>query len=144
MSRTLESVAAAYYREAKGDYVRVLYSRLCQGVSIAAMAAELDITPSSVNNYFRHARQRLADTLETLVRRQVQRYSAPEASEREFQDEWQKLGSYLTEHGGLEDAVRRAYEIMDPVATQKEPTDWPASSHAADCLGHKPFSVKRL
>jgi DNA-directed RNA polymerase specialized sigma24 family protein len=119
LRQTLESVAAAYYREAKGDYVRVLYSRLCQGVSIAAMAAELDTTPSSVNNYFRHARQRLADTLETLVRRQVERYSTPEASEQEFQEEWLTLGRYLTAHGGLEDAIRRAYEIMDPVATQK-------------------------
>ncbi len=119
LSQTLESVAAAYYREAKGDYVRVLYSRLCQGASIAVMAQELGATPSSINNYFRHARQRLADTLETLVRRQVERYSTPEASEQEFQDEWQKLGSYLTEHGGLEEAVRRAYELMDPVATRK-------------------------
>ena len=119
LSQTLESVAAAYYREAKGDYVRVLYSRLCQGASIAVMAQELDTTPSSVNNYFRHARQRLAETLETMVRRQVQRYSAAEASQQEFQDEWHKLGSYLTEHGGLEDAVRRAYELLDPVATRK-------------------------
>ena len=71
------------------------------------MAKELDTTPSSVNNYFRHARQRLAETLETQVRRQVQRYSTPEASEQEFQDEWQRLGSYLTGHGGLEEAVRR-------------------------------------
>ncbi|MGA2254348.1 MAG: hypothetical protein ABSG53_06790 [Thermoguttaceae bacterium] len=119
LSQTLESVAAAYYREAKGDYVRVLYSRLCQRASIAVMAGELDITPSSVNHYFRNARQRLTDTLETLVRRHVGRYSTPEAAEQEFQDEWQRLGSYLTEHGGLEKAVRRAYEVMDPVATRK-------------------------
>ncbi len=119
LSQTLESVAAAYHREAKGDYVRVLYSRLCQGVSIAVMAQELDTTSLSVKNYFRHARQRLAETLETLVRRQVQRYSTPEASEQEFQDEWQRLGSYLTEHGGLEEAIRRAYELIDPVTVQK-------------------------
>jgi RNA polymerase sigma factor (sigma-70 family) len=119
LRQALESVAAAYYREAKGDYVRVLYSRVCRGASIAAMADELDITPASVNNYFRHARQRLADTLETLVRRQVERYSAPEGSEQEFLDEWRKLGSYLTEHGGLEEAFHRSYEAMDPVATQK-------------------------
>ncbi len=119
LRQTLESVAAAYYREGKGDYVRVLYSRLCQNASIAVMAQELDITPSSVNNYFRHARQRLAETLESLVRRQVERYSAPEASEQEFQDEWQRLGAYLTEHGGLEEAIRRGYELLDPVASQK-------------------------
>ncbi len=82
LSQTLESVADAYYREAKGDYVRVLYSRLCQRASIAVMAQELGTTPSSVNNYFRHARQRLAETLETLVRRQVERYSARKCPSR--------------------------------------------------------------
>ncbi len=40
-------------------------------------------------------------------------------SEQDFQDEWQRLGDYLKEHGGLEAAVRRAYEVMDPVATRK-------------------------
>ncbi|MGA2255069.1 MAG: sigma-70 family RNA polymerase sigma factor [Thermoguttaceae bacterium] len=119
LRQALESVAAAYYQEARGDYVRVLYSRLCQGVSVAVMAGELATTPSSVNNYFRHARQRLADTLETLVRRQVQRYSTPEAAEQEFQDEWQRLGRFLTERGGLEEAIRRAYELLDPISTQK-------------------------
>ncbi len=119
LRQALESVASAYYREGKGDYVRVLYSRVCQKASIAAMAEELGITASSVNNYFRHARQRLADALENLVRRQAQRYSAAESSEQEFQDEWLKLGSYLTEHGGLEEAFQRAYELMDPAAAQK-------------------------
>jgi RNA polymerase sigma factor (sigma-70 family) len=119
LRQAVESVAAAYYREAKGDYVRVLYSRLCQRQSIAAMADALGITPSSVNNYFRHARQRLTDTLQALLRRQVERYSTPGESEQEFQAEWQTLGSYLTDHGGLEEAVRRAYEVMDPVVAQK-------------------------
>jgi DNA-directed RNA polymerase specialized sigma24 family protein len=119
LRQALESVAAAYYREAKGDHVRVLYSRLCLGVSMAVMATELGTTPSSVNNYFRDARQRLADTLETLLRRQVERYSTPAVSAQELQDEWQRLGTYLREHGGLEEAVRRAYEVMDPVVAQK-------------------------
>ena len=119
LRQAVESVAAAYYREAKGDYVRVLYSRLCQNVSIADMAGELDTTPSSINNYFRHARQRLAETLEALLRRQVQRYSTPEVSGQESQDEWQRLGNYLAEHGGLEEAIRRAYEVMDPLAARK-------------------------
>ena len=27
--------------------------------------------------------------------------------------------AYLTDHGGLEEAVRQTYELMDPVSTQK-------------------------
>lgn len=119
LRQAVESVANAYYREGKGDYVRVLYSRLCQGVSMADMARELDTTVSSINNYFRHARQRLADTLQDLLRNQIERYCARELAAQELQDEWQRLGNYMTEHGGLEDAVRRAYELMDMVAAQK-------------------------
>jgi hypothetical protein len=49
----------------------------------------------------------------------LQRYCLPEVAGQEFQDEWQRLGAYLTAHGGLEEAVRRAYEVMDPVAAQR-------------------------
>jgi RNA polymerase sigma factor (sigma-70 family) len=118
LRQALDDVAAAYYREAKGDYVRVLYSRLCEEVSMADMAAELGITPSSVNNYFRHARERLGETLKVLLRRQIERYSRAESSEREFEEEWQRLGEYLGEHGGLEEAVRRSYQLMDPAAAR--------------------------
>ena len=119
LRQAVETVAAAYYREAKGDYVRVLYGRLCQQLSIAEVAQALEIQPAAVDNYFRHARQRLTDTLQTLVRQQVARYSEPEDSEEQFQGEWQQLGAYLTEHGGLDDAVRRAYALMDPAAAHK-------------------------
>ena len=63
LRQAVESIAAKYYQEAKGDYVRVLYGRLCQRLSIAELASALDIQPSAVDNYFRHARQRLADAL---------------------------------------------------------------------------------
>jgi DNA-directed RNA polymerase specialized sigma24 family protein len=114
----VDSVAAAYYREGKGNHVRVLYSRICEGASIAELAGELDISPSSVSNYFQHARQFLADTFETLVRSHVRRYSGPDEAETEFRDEWRQLHDYLTAHGGLEAAIRRAYEVMDPSAVQ--------------------------
>lgn len=119
LRQAVESIAAQYYQEAKGDYVRVLYGRLCQRLSIAELADALGITPSSVDNFFRHARQRLGESLQVLLRQQIDCYAAPEESEQEFRAEWQQMGTYLTEHGGLEEAVRRTYELMDPVSAQQ-------------------------
>ena len=119
LRQAVEAIVAKYYQEAKGDYVRVLYGRLCQGLSIAELAAALDIRPSAVDNYFRHARQRLADALQALLRQQIDCYTAPEEAEQEFRTEWQQMGTYLTDHGGLEEVVRRTYELMDPVSAQR-------------------------
>jgi DNA-directed RNA polymerase specialized sigma24 family protein len=119
LRQAVESIAAKYYRESKGDYVRVLYGRLCQQLSIAELAGALDIRPSAVDNYFRHARQQLAGTLQMMLRQQIDCYTAPGESEQEFQAEWQQMGAYLTDHGGLEEAVRRTYELMDPASAQR-------------------------
>lgn len=115
IERSVQSLAAEYYAQSKGDYVRVLYGRLCQGLAIAAVAEALEITPSAVDHYFRHARERLWKKLEELVRRHVGRYCPPAEAESEFVLEWQQMGRYLADHGGLDEAVRRAYELLDPV-----------------------------
>jgi RNA polymerase sigma factor (sigma-70 family) len=119
LRQAVESIAAEYYRQSKGDYVRVLYGRLCERLGIAELAEALGIQPWAVDNYFRHARQQLAEALEMLLRQQINSYAAPEEAELEFQTEWQQVGAYLTDHGGLEEAVRRTYELMDPVSTQR-------------------------
>lgn len=119
LRQAVESIAAKYYQEAKGDYVRVLYGRLCQRLSIAELASALNIPASAVDNYFRHARQRLADALQALLRQQIDHYAAPEEAAEEFLAEWQQMGVYLTNHGGLEEVVRRTYELMDPVSAQR-------------------------
>ncbi|MGO9113340.1 MAG: RNA polymerase sigma factor [Thermoguttaceae bacterium] len=119
LRQAVESIAAKYSREAKSDYVRVLYGRLCSQLSIAELASTLNIQPTAVDNYFRHARQRLADSLQALLRQQINSYTAPEEAEQEFQSEWQDVGTYLMDHGGLEEAVRRTYELMDPVSAQR-------------------------
>ena len=119
LRQAVDSIAADYSREAKGDYVRVLYGRLCQRLTIAEVASTLGIQPSAVDNYFRHARKRLASALQSLRRQQINCYTAPEEAEQEFQTEWQQMGAYLTDHGGLEEAVRRTYELMDPVSTKR-------------------------
>jgi DNA-directed RNA polymerase specialized sigma24 family protein len=112
--QAVESLAAEYYGQGKGDYVRVLYGRLCRQWTIAQTAETLEVSPSDVNNYFRHVKTRLGRTLEEMLRTQVARYCTPEDVQQQFALEWANLGSYLGEHGGLEEAVKRAYELLDP------------------------------
>ncbi len=121
VGRTVESLAAEYYRQSKDDYFRVLYGRLCQQMTMAAVAEALEIKLSAVDNYYRAARRRLGEKLQELLRRQIQAYYGPEEAQQEFAIEWQLLGDYLTRHGGIEEAVRRAYELLDPVETKKRP-----------------------
>ncbi|MHC4399747.1 MAG: RNA polymerase sigma factor [Planctomycetota bacterium] len=119
LQRAVESLAAEYFAQSKADYVRVLYGRLCQGLTIAEVAQALDLTGANVDHYFRHARKRLADKLEQMLRDQVAHYCPPEEMEDEFALEWRCLGDYLGHHGGLDEAVRRAYDLLDPVETRR-------------------------
>lgn len=118
LQRAVESLAAEYFRQAKGDYVRVLYGRICQALGIAEVAALLEITPAAVDHYFRDAKARLAQELKDELRREVLRYAPPGRGQEDFDLEWSQLGEYLSQHGGLEQAVRRAYEQFDPVAAR--------------------------
>lgn len=113
--------------------MRVLYGRLCQGLTIAAVAEALDITPASVDRYYRHARKRLSTNLENAVRRLVERYCPAGDLEDEFTSEWVSLGRYLSEHGGLEKAVGRAYALSDPV--KMKPRQRERLSQAMTSLG---------
>ena len=117
--RAVEVLAVDYYRQGKGDYVRVLYGRLCQRQKIAEVAEALQITNASVDNYFRHARDRLSQKLEGLLRRHVARYCPAAEVESEFAEEWERLGRYLAEHGGVEEAVRAAYAALDVIAARE-------------------------
>jgi RNA polymerase sigma factor (sigma-70 family) len=122
LQRVVHELALDYHREGKGDYFRVLYGRLCEGSSIAEVAESLDIAASAVDNYYRHVRARLSDKLESAVRSHVYRYSPPDEAEGEFAAEWGRLGAYLAEHGGLEDALRDAHTRTENVALERAKT----------------------
>jgi RNA polymerase sigma factor (sigma-70 family) len=118
----LGDLAIDYHRDGKGDYFRVLYGRLCEGMSIAEAATALEISPSAVDNYYRHVRGRLSEKLESAVRSHVYRYTPPDDAEAEFAAEWCRLGTYLKDHGGLEDAVRRAHSLVENAGLQRTKT----------------------
>ena len=108
LAAALETLARECHRNGQGDQVRVLYGRICEDLSFAEIAKTLDITVSSADYYFRRARARLGTVLEETVRSHVARYCGEAQAEVEFAHEWQRLGEYLAEFGGLEDALRRA------------------------------------
>jgi hypothetical protein len=119
VQHSVESLAAEYYSQSKGDYVRVLYGRLCQRLTNTQAAEALALTPAMAEHYFRHARQQLAAKMEALVREQVGRYCGQQEAEEEFDQEWRQLGQHLADHGGLEQAVQRAYDLLDPVQVKR-------------------------
>ncbi len=119
VGQSVQRLAAEYRAQGKGDYVRVLYGRVCRGLTIGQVAEALEIKHSAVDNHYRHAKARLAEKLEDVVRRQVRRYCRSEEAEQGFAREWQRLGQLLADHGGLEEAVHRAYELVDPVVANR-------------------------
>jgi DNA-directed RNA polymerase specialized sigma24 family protein len=117
VERAVRSLAAEYGRQGKGDYLRVLYGRICEEMTIAACAEALHLKPATIDNYYRHARDRLSGKLRELVVQQVARYASAEDFDGEMELEWVRLGQYLSENGGLEHAVRRAHSEIDPALT---------------------------
>lgn len=119
LQRAVDLVARDYYCDNQGDRVRVLYSRLCEGLSVAETAHLLELRYSDVVSFYRQARQRLAERIRQVLRNHIARYCAEDEAQTEFEEEWQRLAEYLERHGGLEEAVRAAYEVWNPVRSAK-------------------------
>lgn len=111
LQKCLNDLVQAYHCQGRGDYVRVLYGRSCEGLTIAEVAEALDIPPSSVDNFYRHAKKKLTELLRAAVQSHVIRYSNDDGI-AEFKAEWGELASYLSKHGGLEEAIRNAEQLM--------------------------------
>jgi RNA polymerase sigma factor (sigma-70 family) len=104
----VQGVMGDYHREGKGDYFRVLYGRICEQLPVKEIAEQLGLKTTDVENYFRHARKRLSDRIELLVRKDAAYYTPLTELDAEFHHEWKRLGEYFLQHGGLEEAVRKA------------------------------------
>jgi DNA-directed RNA polymerase specialized sigma24 family protein len=120
LERAVQSLAAEYCAQGKANYLRVLYGRLCQRVAIAELAQVLRLKPADVDNYYRHARERLGKNLQQIVRQHIERYTPAENVPEEFDLEWQQLGRYLLAHNGLEAVVGRACGQLDFAASSPQ------------------------
>ncbi len=109
LEQAIETLLEEYHSSGRGDYFRVLYGRVCEGATMAEVAALLCLSVSSAENYYKAARKRLSDLFAQLLRDHVCRYAPDDAMDAEFAAEWARLGEYLKDHGGLEEAIRRAY-----------------------------------
>jgi RNA polymerase sigma factor (sigma-70 family) len=121
LERSVERLLADLHRAGKGDYFRVLYGRLCEGLPMREIAEMLQIKTTTAENYFKAAKKRLAGDLEQAVRTHVEKYCDEASIDDEFRAEWARLSEYLLEHGGIENAVRSGHQriVSDGRPTRK-------------------------
>lgn len=119
LQECLTALQADYLQTGRGDYFRVLYGRVCESMNNAQIADALDLKITDVENYFKRAKQHLRTQLESTVATRVRRYSAPQLADDEIRAEWQRLGEFLEQHGGLEEAVRRSYEMAGEIKARE-------------------------
>ena len=110
LTKCIDCLMTDLHSRGKGDHFRVLYGRLCEGLSTPDVSQALDIKMTAAENYFKSTKKRLADLLKLTVREHVERYTDEHEADDEFRREWATLGDYLQKNGGLELTVRRVYQ----------------------------------
>ena len=107
---TLRTLHAELLESGRADQFRVLFGRVCEGLTTVEVADCLGLPATTVENHFKRTKQRLADQLEKATRRHVARYCPVEDVEAEFQNEWQRLSEYLARQGGLDGMLRQTFD----------------------------------
>jgi hypothetical protein len=108
--RALESLMKEYERNGKTDYFRVLHGRLCEGKTSDQISQTLSIKTANAAYYYKVACRQLGAKLKELLRENVDRYCDSQDLSTEFDSEWNRIGEYLKDYGGLEEAVAKVYE----------------------------------
>lgn len=116
VSSTLRSLHSELLKSGRADQFRVLFGRVCEGLTTSEVAECLGLPATTVENHFKRTKQRLAEQLEQATRRHVTRYCPVEDVDAEFQSEWQRLGEFLAAHGGLDEMLRQAFARDDTVS----------------------------
>jgi RNA polymerase sigma factor (sigma-70 family) len=140
--QAVESLMEQLHRSGKGDYFRVLYSRICEEMTMPEIAESLSIPLTSVENYFKAARKQLAAELEALVQAHIARYCPENSRQQEWDAEWHTLGNYLAVHGGLETVLRQAAGGRSLVREQQRKTTM-VSSTLSRIQAARPSSVAK-
>ena len=113
--RAVETLMQEYHRTGKGDYFRVLHGRMCEHMTTPQISKALGIKRTDAENYYKAARKRLAARLRELLGEHVRRYCDLQEADNEFNSEWNRIGRYLKDHGGLEQALAGVYKSVAPV-----------------------------
>jgi RNA polymerase sigma factor (sigma-70 family) len=113
LKSAVDELLAELQASGRGDQFRVLYGRICEEMTIREVGEALGLTPSTVDNYFRSARDRLSRKIRESLQRHVSRYSDAVDLASEFELEWDRLGNYFTRNGGLEESIRRVSLNLD-------------------------------
>ena len=100
------SATRAYIDEARAagrfNSVRVLYGRICEGMTVRAVGEALNLAPSTVDSLYAQARRSLEERLRSAVNDEVRRYCGDGQLQSEFELEWSRLGSLIDTAGGIE------------------------------------------
>lgn len=123
LQQCVESVMRDCHRSGNGDRFRILYGRLCEGMSLSEICECLGISADTASNQYRAAKRHLARELERHLRHHIHRYCDAEHVKEEFPIEWGQLREYLEKRGGLEESVRRAYLESPPGTTDGARSD---------------------
>ncbi len=115
----VESLLGEYLKAGKGDYFRVLYGRICEGITMPQIAASLGLKQGTAENFYKRARKRLGENLQQRLREHVRRYCPGDEADAEFRSEWDCLGNFLQGRGGIEKALRQSYESFDSTAVRQ-------------------------
>ncbi|MBC7816335.1 MAG: sigma-70 family RNA polymerase sigma factor [Planctomycetaceae bacterium] len=113
---TLRTLHAELLESGRADQFRVLFGRVCEGLTTAEVADCLGLPATTVENHFKRTKQRLADQLEQAARRHVTRYCPVKDVEAEFQNEWQRLGEFLARQGGFDGMLRQTFDRDDGIS----------------------------
>ncbi len=108
--QAVETLMDEYHQTGKGDYFRVLHGRICEQMTNPQIAKALGIKKTDAENYYKAARKRLAAKLQELVEEHTRRYCQPQEVDNEFNCEWGRIGQYLKDHGGMEQAITKVYK----------------------------------
>lgn len=117
LDASLDQLVDEYHDSGRGDYVRVLCGKVCEQSTLREIAESLGIKLTDAENYLRHARNRLSEIVKLQTLRQIERYA--DDATAEFDEEWNRLGRFLAEHGGLDEALRRTYVDFDTDAVKR-------------------------
>jgi len=123
---SVEGLMQSLHEQDKGDYFRVLYGRVCEGLTMPQISKALGVKLTSVENYDKAVRRELTRALESRLRRHVERYTADEQVAEEYAREWDRLGEHLKSQGGMEAAVRAVYAA---ISANEDPFDRGAAMH---------------